>query len=668
MIISLLSAPRSVKRAISLAYDVMVIPLTIYASIAFRIGDLFNPLQAPLLSVTALTTAITILCFIKFGLYRAILRFMAHQAVITVVFCTLISAIALVITAYFTQLTIAVSGLNSPIDLPRSTPFIYYCLALIALGTPRMLIRSVVHLFLNTHGRKRGKARTPIIIYGAGHSGYQIAASLIQSRSYDVIAFIDDDDKLRNTTVRGITVHSSKEAKHLVDLYNVQTILLALGATTKANRRHIVEKLTPLGVRLQTIPTVEDLVYGALQDEDIRDVEIEDLLGRDPIPPRQDLLDKCIRNQVVMVTGAGGSIGSELCRQIAPELPSTLLLFEQSEYALYRIEQELTQSFPDLHVVAVLGSTLNTTQLTQLFKNYRVNTIYHAAAYKHVPLVEQNLIEGVRNNVIGTWRCLKAAVSCKVTNFVLISTDKAVRPTNVMGATKRVAELLLQGYASNKHTTQLCMVRFGNVLGSSGSVVPLFKQQIQNGGPITVTHKNITRYFMTIPEAAQLVIQASAMAKGGDIFVLDMGEPVRIWDLAERMVRMSGLTVRSSVNPSGDIEIKQIGLRPGEKLYEELLVSNQVMGTEHPLIMRAHEHHLSWNETLRLMTELEEACSTYDILAVKRLIMSMPVHYTPERIEHDLIARQSNVVSQISNAGDNITAMPSRPKLTSKAD
>lgn len=668
MIARLLSAPRSVKRSISLSYDLLVIPLAIYASIAFRIGELFNPLQSQLLLVTAITTCITILSFIKFGLYRAILRFMAHQAVITVVFCTLISAVTLVLTAYFFQLSVVVSGLNYPIDLPRSTPFIYYCLALVALGTPRMLIRSVVHIFLNTRDKKRNKSKTPIIIYGAGHSGYQIAASLIQSGSYDVIAFIDDDEKLRNTTVRGISVHPSKESKHLVELYGVQTILLALGATSKSNRRQIVEKLTPLGVRLQTIPTVEDLVYGALQDDDIRDVEIEDLLGRDPIPPRQDLLDKCIRHQVVMVTGAGGSIGSELCRQIAPETPSTLILFEQNEFALYQIERELAKSFPKIQLVAILGSTLNSTQLKQVFGTYKVDTIYHAAAYKHVPLVEQNLIEGVRNNVIGTWRCLSAAIECEIKNFVLISTDKAVRPTNVMGATKRVAELLLQGYASATDKTRLCMVRFGNVLGSSGSVVPLFKQQIKSGGPITVTHKNITRYFMTIPEAAQLVIQASAMAKGGDIFVLDMGEPVRIWDLAERMVRMSGLTVRSSMNPGGDIEVEQIGLRPGEKLYEELLVSNQVLGTEHPLIMRANEHFLDWQETQSLVAKLESACKSYDILEVKRLIMSMPVHYTPERKEHDLIFGHRNKVTEIGSTAGNVAQLKARAELASRVD
>ena len=407
-------------------------------------------------------------------------------------------------------------------------------------------------------------------------------------------------------------------------------------------------------------------MYGALQDDDIRDVEIEDLLGRDPIPPRQDLLDKCIRDQVVMVTGAGGSIGSELCRQIAPEKPQTLILFEQNEFSLYQIERELHKSFPTLNLVAILGSTLNAKQLRELFTNYQVDTIYHAAAYKHVPLVEQNLVEGVRNNVLGTWQCLKMAVACNVKNFVLISTDKAVRPTNVMGASKRVAELLLQGYASHNGNTRLCMVRFGNVLGSSGSVVPLFKQQIQSGGPITVTHKNITRYFMTIPEAAQLVIQASAMAKGGDIFVLDMGEPVRIWDLAERMIRMSGLTVRSSLNPGGDIEVVQVGLRPGEKLYEELLVSNQVMGTEHPLIMRANEHHLSFEETKNLATKLESACEDYDILEVKRLIMSMPVHYTPERIEHDLIAGRKEKVTELTN--NKVTLLAAHPKSTAQAE
>ncbi|WP_317931739.1 nucleoside-diphosphate sugar epimerase/dehydratase [Halioxenophilus sp. WMMB6] len=646
-----------------MAYDLCVIPLAIYSAILLRVGDLFNPIEPKLLLVVAITTTVTITCFIRLGLYRAILRFMTHQAVITVIICTLISAASLIVSAYFLNLQIAVTDTGRNIPLPRSTPFIYSCIALVVLGTPRMLVRSIVHLFLNTRGRSAGNSRQPIIIYGAGHTGYQIAGSLIQSGAYDVIAFLDDDCKMRNTTVRGITVHSPSEAKHLVNLYGVKTILLALGLTSKANRLRVVERMADLGVRIQTVPTVEDLVFGTSSGNDIRDIEIEDLLGRDPIPPRQELLDRCIRGKVVMVTGAGGSIGSELCRQLSPEEPRLLVLFEQNEFALYKIERELTSLFPNLRTLAILGSTLNRKQMRETIQAYSVETIYHAAAYKHVPLVEQNLVEGVRNNVLGTWECLRAAVECEIQNFVLISTDKAVRPTNVMGASKRVAELLVQAYASTNCLTRLSMVRFGNVLGSSGSVVPLFKQQIEAGGPITVTHKNITRYFMTIPEAAQLVIQASAMAQGGDIFVLDMGEPVKIWNLAERMVRMSGLSLKTASNPNGEIEIVQIGLRPGEKLYEELLVGDQVTGTEHPLIMRATEQHLSWPETQKLIAELEYACASYDIGYVKKLITVSPVHYTPELVEHDLLAKHRSRVTPISGITATVTQLPTNTQV-----
>ncbi|GLS26976.1 hypothetical protein GCM10007877_26950 [Marinibactrum halimedae] len=403
----------------------------------------------------------------------------------------------------------------------------------------------------------------------------------------------------------------------------------------------MVEKVGNLKVKIQTVPTLEDVIFGSTQISDIRDVEIEDLLGRDPVPPRKDLLDKCVLNKAVMVTGAGGSIGSELCRQILPEKPHTLVLFEQNEFSLYDLERQLSQQFNSTRIVPILGSTLNRHQINETIRTFKVNTIYHAAAYKHVPIVEQNIIEGVRNNVLGTWECANAAIENKVKHFVLVSTDKAVRPTNAMGASKRIAELILQGLSQNQDTTLLSMVRFGNVLGSSGSVVPLFKKQIQDSGPITVTHKKITRFFMTIPEAAQLVIQASAMSQGGDVFVLDMGEPVSIWELAERMVKLSGLTIKDDSNPDGDIEIHQTGLRPGEKLYEELLIGDEVRGTDHPLIMRANEKSLGWIETKQLIQNISDACSRYDAVAIKSIMSSAPTDYTPERGSHDLL-RTSN--------------------------
>ncbi|MCE2028969.1 polysaccharide biosynthesis protein [Sessilibacter corallicola] len=492
--------------------------------------------------------------------------------------------------------------------------------------------------------------RESILIYGAGHTGYQIASSLMQARKYEVIAFIDDDKKLTNTTVRGVAVHSSDSVANLIKLYNVKTILLALGQTTKSNRSSIVEKLEKFEVKIQTVPTLEDLLYGQAHGQEIRDIEIEDLLGRDPIPPRKDLLDQCVRDKVVMVTGAGGSIGSELCRQILSESPSKLILFEQNEFNLYRVESELKQHFPNENLFSVLGTTLDRTLVSSVICNFNIQTIYHAAAYKHVPMVEKNIVEGVKNNALGTWECAKAAIEHSVENFVLISTDKAVRPTNIMGASKRLAELILQGLSKKESKTKLSMVRFGNVLGSSGSVVPLFKQQIAGGGPITVTHKNITRYFMTIPEAAQLVIQASAMSMGGDVFVLDMGEPIRIWDLAERMVRMSGLSVKSNTNPDGDIEIRQIGLRPGEKLYEELLVSNDVRGTEHPLIMRATEASLSWLETQKLIEELIQHCKDFNAVKLRELIANAPTHYSYDGINYDLLENQKEKIVSIDSA------------------
>lgn len=649
MLLRLLSSSRPIKRLVSVSYDALVIPLAIYLAIYFRVGESFSLIQPKLLTVVVITTAVTLVSFIKLGLYRAILRFMAHQAVITVVVCTFISALTLVTTAYFFQLTIDIPN-RGAIELPRSTPFIYGCFTLVALGFPRMFIRTLVHLFLTNRRLMKSDDRESILIYGAGHTGYQIASSLMQARKYEVIAFIDDDEKLTNTTVRGVAVHSSDSVANLIKLYNVKTILLALGQTTKSNRSSIVEKLEKFEVKIQTVPTLEDLLYGQAHGQEIRDIEIEDLLGRDPIPPRKDLLDQCVRDKVVMVTGAGGSIGSELCRQILSESPSKLILFEQNEFNLYRVESELKQHFPNENLFSVLGTTLDRTLVSSVICNFNIQTIYHAAAYKHVPMVEKNIVEGVKNNALGTWECAKAAIEHSVENFVLISTDKAVRPTNIMGASKRLAELILQGLSKKESKTKLSMVRFGNVLGSSGSVVPLFKQQIAGGGPITVTHKNITRYFMTIPEAAQLVIQASAMSTGGDVFVLDMGEPIRIWDLAERMVRMSGLSVKSNTNPDGDIEIRQIGLRPGEKLYEELLVSNDVRGTEHPLIMRATEASLSWLETQKLIEELIQHCKDFNAVKLRELIANAPTHYSYDGINYDLLENQKEKIVSIDSA------------------
>lgn len=659
MLIRLLSSSRAIKRALSVLYDALMIPFAIYVSVYFRVGQLFDIWQKQLLVVIAVTIAITIFAFIKLGLYRAILRFMAHQAVLTVVACTVISACTLVVSAYFVQLQIKLPD-QKIIELPRSTPFIYSCILLVALGVPRMFFRSLVHLFLANRNLSRKHNRQPIIIYGAGHSGYQIAGSLQEVGDYNVVAFIDDNPKLINNTVRGITVHPASAIEHIINMYDAKVVLLALGAASKSSTSKIVEQLSQYPLRIQTVPTLEDLLFNHPKHQRIRDIQIEDLLGRDPIPPRKDLLDKCTCQKSVMVTGAGGSIGSELCRQIIYQNPSYLILVEQNEFALYSIQQELLKltsqagsPISGSKIIPILINCLNQKEITATLKKYSIDTIFHAAAHKHVPLVEANIIEGVRNNVLGTWSCAQSAIEARVTNFVLISTDKAVRPTNVMGASKRVAELALQGLSQKTANTIFSMVRFGNVLGSSGSVVPLFKQQIKDGGPITVTHKNITRYFMTIPEAAQLVIQASAMAQKGDVFVLDMGEPVLIWELAERMIRMSGLSVKTPTSPNGDIEITQVGLRPGEKLYEELLIGENVSGTDHPLIMRAGEDHLNYEDTLKLIQKIDGFCQDGNEEQLLKIIAEAPTHYEASfRVERKQNQTQKNNIVKLPSARD----------------
>ena len=415
---------------------------------------------------------------------------------------------------------------------------------------------------------------------------------------------------------------------------------------TKSQQKRILDHLEPLKVKIKVTPPIKDLVSGVLRVQDIREIEIEDLLGRDAMEPDSQLISACITDKSVLVTGAGGSIGSELCRQIIRQRPARLLLLENSEFALYSIEQELQGIKKALdikiEIMPFLGSVRETDKCEKILRTFSTDTVYHAAAYKHVPLVEHNPIEGVRNNALGTLSIATAAIAAGVKCFVLISTDKAVRPTNVMGSTKRLAELILQAFSRKQTNTRFCMVRFGNVLGSSGSVVPLFRRQIMAGGPITVTHPEITRYFMTIPEAAQLVLQAGAMGEGGDVFVLDMGEPIKIVDLAKRMVHLSGLEMKSDATPEGTIEIHHVGLRPGEKLYEELLIGANVEGTEHPLIMRAQEAELPWSVLQDLLAELESACNRFDFEEVRALLLKTVVEYTPQCGIEDFIWRAEN--------------------------
>ncbi|NHB63770.1 polysaccharide biosynthesis protein, partial [Photorhabdus sp. RW14-46] len=476
---------------------------------------------------------------------------------------------------------------------------------------------------------------------GAGESGRQLLPILREHREFNPIAFVDDNAKLHNLSIHGVYVFSSEKITILVEKYNIKKILLAIPSASISNRKKILERLQKEHCEILTIPSFNDLVEGKAQINSLKRVSINDLLGREQVDPLQSLLSKNIKNKNVLITGAGGSIGSELCRQIITQSPSQIVLFELTEYCLYSIEKELQKINSDrdlnITITAILGDIKDSEKIARIINKFNINTIYHAAAYKHVPLVEMNTIEGINNNIFGTLSLAQAAINQKVEKFVLISTDKAVRPTNTMGATKRFAELILQAFAKEHSYTKFSMVRFGNVLGSSGSVVPLFEKQIKSGGPITLTHKDITRYFMTIPEAAQLVIQAGALGNNGDVFVLDMGESVKIYDLARKMIHLSGLTVKDETNPHGDIEIKITGLRPGEKLYEELLIGDNVSGTNHPRIMTANEVFLTWDKLNPLLNDLKTSCENYDFENIRQILINAPIDFHPKDYIYDLL-------------------------------
>ncbi|WP_430462878.1 polysaccharide biosynthesis protein [Thalassolituus sp. LLYu03] len=616
MINILLDASRTLKRLISVSYDVAAIPLAAYLALALRYGTTTPPLNDQLYLTCLSTAIITIGIFIKLGLYRAVVRFMTSQA-----FTTLAIGIA-ISSATFGSMSFLLQA-----NIPRSSIIIYFFTAFALLGTPRLFIRSIVS--------QLGKiAAEPVIIYGAGQQGIALAQALANSPLYRTCAFVDDSPQKQKTSIQGLKVLPAQSIDEICKSIAVKKVLLALGRTSTNQRKRLIEALADKNLEILTAPSVTDIISGKARIEEVREVEIEDLLGRESVSPNIDLIESNIKNKIVAVTGAGGSIGSELCRQAIAQRPAKLILIELNEYSLYTIEQELNElnatQGTEIPVVSILGSVQKQSRLETIFRKFKVQTVYHAAAYKHVPMVEHNVVEGVRNNVFGTWHCAEAAISANVERFVLISTDKAVRPTNVMGASKRLAELVLQALASRQNDTLFCMVRFGNVLGSSGSVVPLFRRQIKDGGPITVTHPDITRYFMTIPEASQLVIQAGAMGKGGDVFVLDMGEPVKIKSLAKKMIKLSGLTEKSIQQPHGDIEIKFTGLRPGEKLYEELLIGDNVEGTEHPRIMTASEIHLSWPETHNLLNRLDKACHDFVVDEVVRLLLEAPAAYNKQ--------------------------------------
>lgn len=600
------------------AADAAILPLCLWAALALRLDRILIPSAALPLFLGAVAAAL--LVFWAMGLYRSVIRFIGPQAMFAAIAGITVSAVIAGLLA---------KGRPS-LQIPPATFVIYWSLAVLYVAGSRFIVRSTF-----TRGVKRGEARR-VAIYGAGVAGAKLSSVLLGGPDFVPVAFVDDNPAVRGNRINGIRVYGSSELPDLIRTIGIERVLLAMPSVQKRRRREILATLAPLKVHVQSLPDLSDIIAGRARIDEVKEVEISDLLGRDPVPPHTELFGTCIRGKSVMVTGAGGSIGSELCRQILPLNPKRLVLYEMCEYALYKVERDLRdQARSDnlnVEIVPLLGNAHNRYRVREVLSVFEVQTVYHAAAYKHVPIVEHNIIEGIHNNVIGTWYAAEAAIEAAVETFVLVSTDKAVNPTNVMGATKRLAELVLQALQQRTKVTRFCMVRFGNVLASSGSVVPLFQEQIRQGGPVTVTHPDVIRYFMTIPEAAQLVIQAGAMAGGGDVFVLDMGQPVRIDDLARRLIRLMGLTVRDASHPDGDIEIKYTGLRAAEKLYEELLIGNNITGTDHPMILRAMEHSLSWPRMQQLLAELMEALTAFDCERVLNLLAESVAEYhrTPD--------------------------------------
>ncbi|MEY8198412.1 MAG: nucleoside-diphosphate sugar epimerase/dehydratase, partial [Colwellia sp.] len=615
LIQSVLSLPRPYKRAISLVIDSVFLLCAFWLAFFMRL-DSFSPIyEQDYWLIFSCILPLSLLSFIKLGLYRAVLRYINMQAVWAVALGSVLSAMFVIGMSFILHT-----------EIPRTVPIIFMSLCLVLIGGSRISVRAVI-----SHQRWHKKAS--VLIYGAGSAGRQLSTALSQGPEYHAVAFVDDDKALQDHVIQGIHVYSPEEISDLVTSKNVEKILLAMPSASRERRKEVLRKIEPLGIQVLTIPGMADVVEGKAKLEEFKDVGVEDLLGRDPVDPKPELMNADIAGKIVMVTGAGGSIGSELCRQIIRLNPTKLVLFELSEFGLYTIDKELSE-YKAAHgltveVLPLLGSVQRVNRIETVMKSFAIQTVYHAAAYKHVPLVEHNVVEGVRNNIFGTYYAARAAINANVETFVLISTDKAVRPTNIMGTTKRMAELVLQALAKKQNTTRFCMVRFGNVLGSSGSVVPLFRKQIKDGGPVTLTHPDITRYFMTIPEASQLVIQAGAMGKGGDVFVLDMGDSVKIYDLARNIIHLSGFSVKDAESPDGDIEIKCTGLRPGEKLYEELLIGDNVSGTSHERIMTAQEAMLDWHELELLLTKLDEACHEFDHESIRQILLKAPTGFNP---------------------------------------
>ena len=598
------------KQAIAVLADTIALPLALWTALGLRLGEWSPPVQEfwPAFVVSAL---VCVPVFTGLGLYRQVVRHMGNQAMWSVVKGATIAAIAITAVAYMVPLR----------GFPRSVPVIFWLLVVVYVSGTRFAVRAYFQ-WLQT----RMSPKEAVLIWGAGSKGAELASYFQQQGSYVPVAFIDDDKSRQRRLIDGLYVHPRRRLRKIIAESNVRQVFIAVSSSAE-ERREIIEHLEPMGVRVRLIPDRADLDAGRAALHHVRDVSLEDLLGRDQVQPLPHLLQGSVHGRAVMVTGAGGSIGAELCRQIVRQGPARLLLLDQSEFGLYQILREVEALVErenlNTQVLTALGSVTNPAFMRRNLEGHGIETVYHAAAYKHVALVERNPIEGLRNNTFGTLHAAQAALDTGVKDFILISTDKAVRTTNMMGASKRLAEMVLQALQDHSKSTRFSMVRFGNVLGSSGSVVPLFLEQIERGGPVTVTHPEVTRYFMTIPEAAQLVLQAASMAEGGDVFLLDMGQPVRIMDLAKRMIRLKGYSLRDADSPDGDIEIQITGLKPGEKLYEELLVGDAVAGTDHRKIMRAEESYLTWTTLRGALNTLEQACDAYDYDAIKTFIQRL---------------------------------------------
>jgi len=618
------------KQILLILADIIWLPLSLWFAVVLSLDSNNQALSS--LSYTSLgykgllvygvSTIASILVFLRLGLYRAVIRFMGTEAIIAVLKGISISALIIGAMVFLTR----AEGFH------RSIPFIYWGIALFFVGGSRFSVWIYYQSVLNKECEK-------VAIYGAGAAGRQLLTALRQDGKYQAVLFIDDDKRIKGRVINGVKVYRPHHLASLILKEGISQVLLAMPSVVAHQKRKIIADLEPLSVHVKTIPTLADIVSGKSKIEELREVAIEELLERDLVVPDNQLFELCIKDKVVLVSGAGGSIGTELCRQIIKHEPKQLILFELSEFALYSIEQELKKVIsPDITLTALLGSVQDQNYMQHVFTAYSVNTVYHAAAYKHVPIVEENTVEGIRNNIFGTRHAAEAALASHVETFVLISTDKAVRPTNIMGTSKRFAEMILQALAKENQNneqmnTRFCMVRFGNVLGSSGSVVPLFTQQIKQGGPITVTHPDIVRYFMTIPEAAQLVLQAGSLAQGGDVFVLDMGESVKIANLARKMIHLSGYEVKDESNPNGDIRITYTGLRPGEKLFEELLIGDNVTGTQHPRIMRAEEKMLPLDVINEKMALLGKACKVFDVANIRNVLLESETGYVPDNTQ-----------------------------------